>query len=116
MATLEELADANDMTDFIKSLQENHLAQVIAAKYERNPILLGEHFALNFIPLPPGPCGDDPAEDVLVIVVTYKPKNKVPNFGNLLIPTDHKGIFCEFSRVSRLIRGFRLVSTVFLPV
>ena len=91
MATLEDLANATNMSDFVKALQENHLAQVLAAKYESDPLSLGEHFELNFTPLPPGPCGDDPAEKSEVILVSYKPKYKSPNFGNILIPTDRKG-------------------------
>ena len=91
MASFEDLADANDMSDFIRALQENHLAQVTAAKYENNPLILGEHFALNFTPLPAGPSGDDPAENSEVILVSYKPEHKAPNFGNLLIPNDRKG-------------------------
>ena len=94
MDTLEELANANNMSDFIKALQENHLAQVMAAKYENNPLILGEHFALNFTPLPPGPCGDDPAENSEVILVSFKPQYKSPNFGNVMIPSDRKGIIC----------------------
>ena len=91
MATFEDLANANNMSDFIKALQENHLAQVTAAKYENNPLLLGEHFALNFTPLPPGPCGDDPAENSEVILVSFKPDYKSPSFGNILNPKDKKG-------------------------
>ena len=91
MATFEELANANNMSDFVKALQENHLAQVTAAKYENNPLILGEHFALNFTPLPSGPSGDDPAENSEVILVSYKPEHKAPNFGNILIPNDRKG-------------------------
>ena len=103
MATFEDLANANNMSDFIKALQENHLAQVTAAKYENNPLLLGEHFALNFTPLPPGPCGDDPAENSEVILVSYKPNYKSPIFGNILNPKDKKGILCEFSRDTPLL-------------
>ena len=91
MTTLEELADANKMSDFVKALQENHLAQVTAAKYEKDPLTLGHHFAINFTPLPSGPCGDDPGEMVEVILVSYKPGYKAPNFGNLMIPKDRKG-------------------------
>ena len=91
MATFEDLANANNMSDFVKALQENHLAQVTAAKYENNPLVLGEHFALNFTPLPAGPSGDDPAENSEVILVSYKPEHKAPNFGNILIPNDRKG-------------------------
>lgn len=99
MATLEDLANANNMSDFVKALQENHLAQVTAAKYENNPLLLGEHFDLNFTPLPAGPSGDDPAENSEVILVSFKPGYKAPNFGNLLIPKDKKGISAKISRI-----------------
>ena len=91
MATLEDLANANNMSDFVKALQENHLAQVMAAKYESNPLILGEHFTLNFTPLPPGPCGDDPAENSKVILVSFKPQYKSPIFGNIMIPENRKG-------------------------
>ena len=116
MATFEDLANAN-MSDFIKALQENHLAQVTAAKYETNPLLLGEHFALNFTPLPSGSCGDDPAENSEVILVSFKPDYKSPTFGNILNPKDKKGKkICEISRFLSLITLLRLVATIFLPL
>ena len=78
--------------DFLHDLQKHHLAQVIAGKYAKNPTMLGDHYELNFTPLPPQEThGDDPARDSAVILIAVKPEYKIPNFGNILIPANRKG-------------------------
>ena len=80
------------LAGFLQDLQKHHLAQIIAAKYEKDPKLLGFHYGLNFIPLPPFEThGDDPARNSVVILVSYRPEFKIPNFGNWLIPENIKG-------------------------
>ena len=93
MSTLEDLANAKNMTDFVKALQQNHLAQVIAAKYEANPLLLGEHYAINLTPAPPGADApvDDPAKMSMVLIISVKPGYKSAVFGNLCIPENVQG-------------------------
>ena len=77
----------------MEDLRKHHLSQVIADRYEKNPQKLGEHYDLNFTPTPTLETGgEDPAKDSVVIIVSYKPEYKSPNFGNLLIPSDQKGI------------------------
>lgn len=98
MTGISKLLDPDDsgnprtLAGFLQDLQKHHLAQIIAGKYARNPDLLGFHYGLNFIPLPPFEThGDDPARDSVVILVSHKPDYKLPNFGNILIPENNKG-------------------------
>ena len=94
MSTLEDLANAKNMTDFVKSLQQNHLAQVTASKYEANPLLLGDHYMINFTPAPPGADvpSDDPAQMSMILLVSVKPEYKSAVMGNLCIPQNNLGI------------------------
>ena len=65
----------------------HHLAQILAAKYQNNPELLGQHYDINLTPLVPLEAhGDDPARDSQVLLVNHKPEYKIPNFGNSMIP------------------------------
>ena len=81
------------MTEFTKALQENHLAQVIATRYSANPLLLGDHYAINLTPTPPGSDAsqDDPAKASVILIVSVKPEYKSVIFGNVLIPDSMKG-------------------------
>ena len=83
------------MTEFMKALQQNHLSQVIATKYSANPLLLGEHYAINLTPTPPGSdsAQDDPAKASVILIVSVKPGYKSAIFGNVLIPDSMKGEF-----------------------
>ena len=94
MTTL-QLGDLNltTMSEFTKALQQNHLAQVIATKYSANPLLLGEHYAINLTPAPPGTDStqDDPAKASVILIVSVKPDYKSAIFGNMLIPDNMKG-------------------------
>ena len=77
---------------FTETLQQNHLAQVTASKYHSNPLLLGEHYAMNFTPAPAiVQDNDDPAENSVVILLSYKPEYKSAVFGNWLIPDNMEG-------------------------
>ena len=92
MSTLEDLSLEN-MTEFMDALRQNHLSQVIAAKYEANPLLLGEHYAINLTPSPPGADmpRDDPAKASVILVVSVKTGYKSAIFGNLFIPANGRG-------------------------
>lgn len=83
------------MSEFAKSLQQNHLAQVIASKYEANPLLLGEHYAINLTPSPPGADvpSDDPAQMSMLLLISVKPGYKSSVLGNLCIPQNNLGKF-----------------------
>ena len=87
-----ETQEDPDFREFWKELQQHHLAQVVAGKYEKDPTLLGKHYELNFTALPAYEAhGDDPARDSVVMLVSHKPDYKTPQFGNLLIPENLKG-------------------------
>lgn len=87
-------ATAEDVHAFLKDLQKHHLSQVIASKYDKNPMLLGQHFDLNITPLVPEDAyGDDPARKSTVMLISVKPKYKSPKMGNVMIPESIKGIF-----------------------
>ena len=104
MTTIEDLNLLN-MTDFMKALQQNHLAQVIATKYSANPLLLGDHYAINLTPTPPGSDAsqDDPAKASVILIVSVKPDYKSAIFGNVLIPDSMKGMCCLLKIFSSLI-------------
>ena len=83
------------MEDFSNELQKHHLAQILAAKYQNDPKLLGEHYDVNLTPLPPQEAhGDDPARDSKVLLLSHKPEYNIPNFGNHLIPENVQGKNC----------------------
>ena len=94
MSTL-NIEDLNllTMSEFMKALQQNHLAQVIATKYSANPLLLGEHYAINLTPTPSGSDAtvDDPAVASVILIVSVKPGYKSSIFGNVFIPDNMKG-------------------------
>ena len=93
MSTLEKLANAKNMPEFAKALQQNHLAQVIASKYEANPMILGDHYMINLTPTPPGADvpSDDPAQSSMILIVSVKPGYKSAVLGNLCIPQNNLG-------------------------
>ena len=83
---------ADKIQDFLKDLQKHHLSQVIASKYDQNPLLLGQHFDINITPLVPEDAyGDDPARNSTILLISIKPKYKSPKMGNVMIPSDMKG-------------------------
>ena len=97
--------------EFLEEIQKHHLAQVLVSKYGANPDLLGQHYEINFMPLPAFEAhGEDPARDSVVILLSYKPEHKVPHFGNLLIPENFQGK--ALYETTELIRMFRLVAAV----
>ena len=92
MTSLEETMNGLNEESFSEALQRNHLSQVIASKYERNPLLLGEHYAITFTPAPAEFAESaDPAEDSVVLLLGYRPDYKSAHFGNLLIPDNMEG-------------------------
>ena len=93
MATDRPTESPTGLEDFSKDLEAHHLAQVLASKYEKDPAMLGRHYELNFTALPAMDAhGDDPARASKMILVSYKPKYTIPNFGNVLIPANIKGM------------------------
>ena len=94
MTTIEDL-NLITMTEFTEALQQNHLSQVIATRYSANPLLLGDHYAINLTPSPSGSDAsqDDPAKASVILIISIKPEYKSAIFGNVLIPDSMKGMF-----------------------
>ena len=85
-------ATADEIQAFLKDLQKHHLSQVIASKYDQNPLILGQHFDINVTPLVPEDAfGDDPARKSTILLISIKPKYKSPKMGNVMIPANMKG-------------------------
>ena len=81
------------METFSKDMEAHHLAQILASKYEKDPAMLGRHYEMNFTALPaPDAHGEDPARVSKMILVSWKPQYGIPNFGNVLIPENIKGM------------------------
>ena len=93
MEDLGQFSSLEEVADFANDIQAHHLAQVLAAKYEKSPELLGSHYELNFTALPALEAhGEDPARDSKVILISWKPKYTIPNFGNVIIPENVAGL------------------------
>ena len=88
----------DELENFSKDMEAHHLAQILAAKYDKDPDMLGRHYEMNFTPLPAMDAyGEDPAAASKLMLVSWKPKYRIPNFGNVLIPENIKGkpSFCR---------------------
>ena len=92
MTTVRPSIPDEGMETFSKDMEAHHLAQMLASKYEKDPSMLGRHYEMNFTALPAMDAhGDDPARSSKAMLVSWKPKYKIPNFGNALIPANIKG-------------------------
>ena len=92
MATDRPSGSTDGMEEFSKDMEAHHLAQILAAKYEKDPDLLGRHYEMNFTALPAQDAhGEDPARASKVMLASWKPKYSIPQFGNILIPENVKG-------------------------
>ena len=92
MTSLEDTINTQDGETFTEALQRNHLSQVIASKYERDPLSLGEHYSINFTPAPAEFAeSTDPAEESVVLLLGHRPDYKSAVMGNLLIPDNMDG-------------------------
>ena len=82
----------DDLETFSNDMEAHHLAQILAAKYDKDPDMLGRHYEMNFTPLPAMDAhGEDPAAASKLMLVSWKPKYTIPNFGNALMPENIKG-------------------------